>query len=346
MKKKYIFIEIGIILVLSIASSLLFSNCYANKQLHIVNLDVSGKSNLVKKIKIIQQNGARPRFSPDGKLIVKEYEYMQNPQQSMYKLQLVNLQKHYTDPKKIEEIVAKGISMKCTYTQEGFTSTSYIKGEKMYSEVRLDGGVRLYTIIKDNCVWSWYQGENQGTKICFDKNFWGMSKRYIQKSKSRASTEEIYGSCTPALFSDSKFNPPTNINFIDIRKTPPSDRNLLKILPPKERKEYERAIRKAQEAVKGIQPFNPSDIINTDNLLKGLDSINKQAREQIQKNIEKHQKEYAPPEIDYKKLEEHFKKHPPVAPKSPSKDSASKEQKLMQEYYYRKEILKDPALQW
>lgn len=36
-----------------------------------------------------------------------------------------------------------------------------------------------------------------------------------------------------------------------------------------------------------VQPFNPSDIINTDNMFKGLDQINKQAQEQIQKRMRK-----------------------------------------------------------
>lgn len=68
MKKKYILVGIGIILLFS---ALFWARSrYIEQKIHPISLDAAGKSPLVKRIKIIQQNGARPRFSPDGKLIV------------------------------------------------------------------------------------------------------------------------------------------------------------------------------------------------------------------------------------------------------------------------------------
>jgi len=117
------------------------------------------------------------------------------------------------------------------------------------------------------------------------------------------------------------------------------DKDLLKILPPKEKAELQNAINEAQQVLKNIQPFNPSDIINTKDMFKGLDEINKQTQEQIQKNMEKQQQEFQP--IDPKKIEEHFNQNPPAVPQD-GKEFSPEEQ----EYYYRKHILKDPAFQW
>lgn len=56
---------------------------------------------------------------------------------------------------------------------------------------------------------------------------------------------------------------------------------LLNVLPPKERAELEDAIRQAQEVKRNIKPYNPSDSFDRKNILKSLDEINKQTREQV-----------------------------------------------------------------
>lgn len=123
------------------------------------------------------------------------------------------------------------------------------------------------------------------------------------------------------------------------------EEGLLKILPPKERSELESAIKETQKVLKEIQPFNPSDVINTDNMFQSLDEINRQAQEQIQKNIEKQQQEFQQKyQIDINKMMEHFNQNPPAVPQpSPQTQEISPE---VQEYYYRKHILKDPVFQW
>ncbi|MBL7159224.1 hypothetical protein ISS85_02015 [Candidatus Microgenomates bacterium] len=117
-----------------------------------------------------------------------------------------------------------------------------------------------------------------------------------------------------------------------------SDQNLLKILPPKERAELENAIRETQQVLQNIEVFDytPPSI---GDITKGLDQINKQTQEQIQKNIEKQQQEFQP--IDPKKIEEYFNQNPPAVSQEGKEFSPE-----AQEYYYRKHILKDPAFQY
>ena len=116
------------------------------------------------------------------------------------------------------------------------------------------------------------------------------------------------------------------------------DQDLLKILPPREKAELESAIREAQQVLNNIEVFDytPPSI---GDITKGLDQINKQTQEQIRENIEKQKQEFQP--IDPKKIEEYFNQNPPAVPQEGKEFSPAEK-----EYYYRKNILKDPAFQY
>lgn len=89
---------------------------------------------------------------------------------------------------------------------------------------------------------------------------------------------------------------------------------LLNVLPPKERAELEDAIRQAQEVVGNIQPYNPSDIFNPDDIAKNLEGINKQAQKRIAREMAKHQEEFTPPNINFDNFQPPVPYHrpPPV----------------------------------
>lgn len=115
---------------------------------------------------------------------------------------------------KIKDIITLGGPMRCTYTQGKTSGTSYFKARKMYGEITAEGKL-AYLIIKDNCMWNWSQEENQGMKTCFEEDFWEMSEEYAQEGEATVPTEAEYR-CAPAIISDSKFNPPAGINFLDM----------------------------------------------------------------------------------------------------------------------------------
>jgi len=113
---------------------------------------------------------------------------------------------------------------------------------------------------------------------------------------------------------------------------------LLNILPPRERAELESAIRETQQVLQNIEIFNFTPP-NVNDITKGFGQINKQAQEQLQQNIQK-QQQFQPPDIN--KMMEKLKQNPPAVPHEGEKEPSLEEQ----EYYYRKYILKDPAVQW
>ena len=111
---------------------------------------------------------------------------------------------------KIKEAVLRGIPMKCVWKDDrGNSTTGYIKGKKYYAEVISEGRTG-YLIMKDNCMWTWSKGESQGVKMCLEpteeeEGLWEME----------GSPQEAYN-CAPAAVSDSLFNPPANVNFMDM----------------------------------------------------------------------------------------------------------------------------------
>jgi hypothetical protein len=113
---------------------------------------------------------------------------------------------------KLKDAIAKGIPMKCSYTQGGNSGTSYIKGSKVYGEIT-GQGKQGYVIMVDKCMWSWNKGETQGIKMCFEENVWDTE----DTETGSAPTEAEYN-CSPTIISDSQFNPPGNVKFMTMEE--------------------------------------------------------------------------------------------------------------------------------
>lgn len=119
----------------------------------------------------------------------------------------------------LKAAVALGVPMKCTYKIGDMEAEGYIKGQK-YRGVMNNQGKKGEVIVKDNCMWSWAEGEGQGVKICFEAS--ESDKMWDDPGNAQASDKEVESDspemeykCAPAVFGDDKFNPPANITFID-----------------------------------------------------------------------------------------------------------------------------------
>lgn len=117
---------------------------------------------------------------------------------------------------KLKDALSLGASMKCTWeTDESNFGTAYIKGAKVYSDVTY-ADQRAYSIMVDNCVYSWQEGKTEGLKICFEPE-------EVEEAAGEAPSAEgffreqpdIDYSCVTAVVSDAKFRPPTHITFVD-----------------------------------------------------------------------------------------------------------------------------------
>ena len=100
--------------------------------------------------------------------------------------------------------------MKCTLS-EGDTSTIfYIKGGELRGSVTTNSGEMEY-IIRDNCYYYWGGGIEQGYKMCWDPT----DADAPNWEESMQAAKEMYN-CQPTTISDSMFNPPSGVNFVDL----------------------------------------------------------------------------------------------------------------------------------
>lgn len=113
----------------------------------------------------------------------------------------------------LKDMVAKNVSMRCDYSDgQGNSWTGYLKGRNYYAE-GLNGGKKGYVLMKDTCMWSWGEGEDQGVKICWDEedaegSMWDNPGQYGGNEYN----------CVPTVVADSKFKEPEKVMFLDMNQ--------------------------------------------------------------------------------------------------------------------------------
>lgn len=117
---------------------------------------------------------------------------------------------------KLKDILSLGQAMKCTWEQAGDSSgTAYLKNKQYYAEVTDSGKTGYIIIDKNNCLWTWEKGVNQGVKICYEPAASGEEGDY-SSSYTQGGVPNVDYACLPTAVSDSKFSPPTNVNFMEL----------------------------------------------------------------------------------------------------------------------------------
>ena len=111
----------------------------------------------------------------------------------------------------LKDAVARGVPMKCTYKVGDIEAEGYLKGKNWRGEFYQDGK-KGYVIMKEDCMWSWSDSESQGIKMCFDPE--EMEEAW-ENPQTGGMTDTEYR-CSPTIVSDSKFNPPGNIQFMEM----------------------------------------------------------------------------------------------------------------------------------
>ena len=113
------------------------------------------------------------------------------------------------------DAVKLGVAMKCTYEVEGNEYEGYVKGTNYRGKMTTAEGKVAEVILKDNCMWSWSEEENQGIKTCFEATEMEGETDSIWDQAGAASADMSY-KCAPAAVTDAQFTPPANIQFMDL----------------------------------------------------------------------------------------------------------------------------------
>ncbi len=113
----------------------------------------------------------------------------------------------------LKAAIKLGIPLKCQYTVNGMEAEGFIKGTNWRGKMKMADGQKGEVIIKDNCLWSWAENQNQGGKMCFKPAADG--KTIWDQPQQGAQTDVEY-KCSAAIVTDATFTPPANIKFMDI----------------------------------------------------------------------------------------------------------------------------------
>lgn len=109
----------------------------------------------------------------------------------------------------LKAAVGAGIPMKCTYSVGGNEYEGFVKGKMWRGKIKSAEGKISEVIMKDNCMWTWSSEQTEGFKACFDEteadaNMWDQD-----------TVANIEYNCGPTAITESKFDPPEGIEFMD-----------------------------------------------------------------------------------------------------------------------------------
>lgn len=109
----------------------------------------------------------------------------------------------------LKAAVALGVPMKCTYKVDEMEYTGYIKGKQYKGKLTMPDGQEGSVLLKGTCVYTWSETDNQGVKICYEEEELDMWEQYAEESP-------LDYVCYPAVISDSEFNIPSGVSFMDM----------------------------------------------------------------------------------------------------------------------------------
>lgn len=116
----------------------------------------------------------------------------------------------------LENMIGLNIPLRCTWSQEDASGTTWVKGRQFYTEVESQGQ-ESQIIFKDDCMWAWSESEERGMKMCFDAD---QAEEIISgEADTPEATQlptDMSFNCRPAAITDARFNPPTDVQFIDL----------------------------------------------------------------------------------------------------------------------------------
>jgi len=109
-----------------------------------------------------------------------------------------------------------GMAMKCTYAYKNIQSEGWIKGQKYYFKTTMPQGVG-YVISDGTWMYTWQEGQTQGVKFNIAQmKTLSEGKEQGYQDMKQVSADATNVQCTPDAAGDSKFTPPSNIQFQDM----------------------------------------------------------------------------------------------------------------------------------
>lgn len=118
----------------------------------------------------------------------------------------------------LKAAMALGTPIKCSNsveTEDGQGTVEGIIQGNQYAGIMSMEGKKANVILKDNCMWSWQEGQTSGIKMCFEPTEGSEENTSMFDNIDSEQLDENVN-CMPTMISSSTFNPPSNISFIDM----------------------------------------------------------------------------------------------------------------------------------
>ena len=113
-----------------------------------------------------------------------------------------------------KDIIAKNTPMKCESAVEGEDGegkmAGIVQGNQYVGQMTVNGKM-ANILMKDNCMWTWQEGEKNGIKTCFEVEGDGGLMGNVD---ARQLNENV--NCSPTMISPNTFSPPPNVSFLDM----------------------------------------------------------------------------------------------------------------------------------
>jgi hypothetical protein len=117
--------------------------------------------------------------------------------------------------------ITSGAALKCTYTYQDIVTESWVKGKK-FSSTSTVSGMTVNAVSDGVWMYSWNDGEKTGVKFNLEEmKKLSAGNAGAQKSPDMAeiSKSATNVQCSPDVITDSKFIPPSDIQFQDMGET-------------------------------------------------------------------------------------------------------------------------------
>jgi uncharacterized protein YxeA len=114
------------------------------------------------------------------------------------------------------KMINLGVPLKCTFSQgDRYSGTMWVKGKNFYNEVTSEEQIGRI-IYKDDCMWSWAEGQEKGIKMCFDPDEANDVFSGEAETGQTNLPTDVEFDCRPAVFTDAKFSVPSGVEFMDM----------------------------------------------------------------------------------------------------------------------------------
>lgn len=122
----------------------------------------------------------------------------------------------------IRDAMTKNIALRCEYIdEEGNTSINYIKGQMIRVDNKVEGK-NMYALMRDEKVYIWSDDSSDGFIMDMggikNSDDFKMGDDVIHDTNDVIAKLESQNKCTTAGLSDSYFEIPSGINFVDWSK--------------------------------------------------------------------------------------------------------------------------------